>query len=230
MSRHHPFPGPDSSPKTSSRWSEIEDNILKQAVARHGVSHWDDVAKLIWTKKSAEECRARWAEIVPLLHDGLAQREHDLGRNRKRSMTASASISETPRDEDMTYFEPLPPPLIRERRKKEVEEESSRNDQNVQNVIGDKSNFQRHTEPPSPSPRIPPTTKQPPTSLTAALTARGRRNTEPGVRPSQTATVGSNDGERQKREWIAPHPLMPGRSRKQSVSQDGETSRTKDSS
>ncbi|KAI0880079.1 uncharacterized protein GGS22DRAFT_198395 [Annulohypoxylon maeteangense] len=220
MSRRPP-PEPDSSPKIKSRWSEIEDNILKQAVARHGVSHWDDVARLIWTKKSAEECRARWAEIVPLLHDGLAQREHDLGQRRKRSMTAFASVSETPQNKNTPSFERLPPPLIQDRK---GEEESTK----TQSSVGFKSNIQRHTEPPSPSSRAPSTTKPPPSSLAVALTARGRRNTEPGVRPSQTAAE-SRNGERQGREWMAPHPLMPGRSRKQSISRNVAVSRNDDS-
>ncbi|KAI1496381.1 hypothetical protein F5X99DRAFT_414152 [Biscogniauxia marginata] len=57
---------------TKRRWSEIEDKILKEAVSRHGVNQWDGVARLIWTK-SADECRARWAELVPVLHDNLAE-------------------------------------------------------------------------------------------------------------------------------------------------------------
>ncbi|KAI2467095.1 hypothetical protein F4781DRAFT_433747 [Annulohypoxylon bovei var. microspora] len=208
-----PSPGPAKSSKTSPRWSEIEDNILKQAVARHGVSHWDDVAKLIWTRKSAEECRARWAEIVPLLHDGLARREQNLGQQRrKRSMTASASIPETSQHEETAYFEPLPPPLIRRRRGQGPEEES------VQGVAGDMSNITAYTEPPSPEPRTLSTRKPPPSSLTAALTSRSRRNTEPGARPSQTTA--SSPGEEHQHEWLAPHPLMPGRFRKQSVSQN----------
>ncbi|KAI1205577.1 uncharacterized protein F4807DRAFT_442206 [Annulohypoxylon truncatum] len=215
MPGHSPLSS-DPVPKTSSHWSEIEDNILKQAVARHGVSHWGDVSKFIWTKKSAEECRARWAEIVPLLHDGLAQREHDLGQQRrKRSMTASASVSEALQSDEATYFEPLPPPLIRGWENPGLEE-SARSARGIQSAAKDTSDLQRHTEPPSPSLRVPSATKPPPSSLTAALSARGRRNTEPGARPPQTAT-GSNVGERPGREWRAPHPLMPGRSRKPSV-------------
>ncbi|KAI1094110.1 hypothetical protein F5B19DRAFT_447313 [Rostrohypoxylon terebratum] len=213
-----PPSGPGPSPETSSRWSEIEDNILKQAVARHGVSHWDDVAKLIWTKKSAEECRARWAEIVPLLHDGLARREQDLGQqSRKRSVTAS----ERSRHEDAEYFEPLPPPLIQRRKLPELEEEPGPSTDDRGNSI-----LQRHTEPPTPTSRAQPARKPPYSALTAALNARGRRNTEPGVRPSQTPA--SPSGGRQEREWIAPHPLMPGRSRKSSVSQNKAVSRDED--
>ncbi|XDG08931.1 hypothetical protein ABKA04_008546 [Annulohypoxylon sp. FPYF3050] len=201
-----PPQGRDPSPKTSSHWSEIEDNILKQAVARHGVSHWDDVAKLIWTKKSAEECRARWAEIVPLLHDGLARREQDLGhQRRKRSQTASASVAH---HGDAEYFEPLPPPLIQRRKLPGLEEEPALG------VDKGKSILQRHTEPPTPIARAPSGRKPPYSALTAALNARGRRNTEPGARP--------------EREWMAPHPLMPGRSRKQSVSQNKPVSRDQD--
>ncbi|KAI1374331.1 hypothetical protein F4677DRAFT_426867 [Hypoxylon crocopeplum] len=192
---------PQLSPGRPRRWSEIEDKILKQAVALHGVSHWDDVAKLIWTK-SAEECRARWAEIVPLLHDNLARLESEDTQQqqqqlRKRSMTAAASLSSQPS-----------PLCIQEQQ--EVGEGSTSRQTKGEIVF--------RSEPPSPvlaaSPTSPPTRSpsvSPILEPAAILITRRRSNTEPAARPSSAA---SNPlaGE-QNREWLAPHPLMPGRFR-----------------
>ncbi|KAI0007204.1 hypothetical protein F4779DRAFT_619827 [Xylariaceae sp. FL0662B] len=65
--------GPSSS-RQAGRWSEIEDQLLKEGVRRHGVNEWGSVASLIWTK-SAPECRARWAELVPVLHEQMQEQE-----------------------------------------------------------------------------------------------------------------------------------------------------------
>ncbi|KAI1772004.1 hypothetical protein F4818DRAFT_454197 [Hypoxylon cercidicola] len=87
------------------RWSEIEDKILKQGVAQHGVDNWEEVAKMIWTRKDAEQCRARWAELVPILHDEMARGEAAGGRTRReRSRTSPAATSTGPRPE--TYYQP----------------------------------------------------------------------------------------------------------------------------
>ncbi|XXH06056.1 component of the polarisome [Hypoxylon texense] len=59
--------------KDGKRWSEIEDNLLKTAVERHGVDAWGKVAQMVWFRNPAQ-CRARWAELVPLLHDEVARR------------------------------------------------------------------------------------------------------------------------------------------------------------
>ncbi|KAI0137759.1 hypothetical protein F4776DRAFT_623346 [Hypoxylon sp. NC0597] len=196
-------------PKQSSRWTEIEDSILKQGVARHGVSHWDDVAKMIWTRKSAEECRARWAELVPLLHDSLARRESDLEQyeHRKRSMTESASASKTSQCQEAAYFQPLLSPVVKEQKQESREE-----------VTETTAHAKSNTRPSTPNSQVPPTIKPPLSSglaPTAVSALRSRRNTEPGARPCQTAA--SSSGE-QKYEWLAPHPLMPGRFRNPSVS------------
>ncbi|OTA68325.1 hypothetical protein K449DRAFT_461188 [Hypoxylon sp. EC38] len=206
-----PSSGLHEEPKPSSRWTEIEDSILKQGVARHGVSHWDDVAKMIWTRKSAEECRARWAELVPLLHDSLARRESDLEQHerRKRSMTASASVSKTPRRLEAASLEPLLSPVVKEQNRESRVE-----------VIETAAHVRSSTRPSTPTPQIPSTIKPPLSSSgsapTAVSTVRSRRNTEPVARPCQTAA--SSSGEQNNHEWLAPHPLMPGRSRNPSVS------------
>ncbi|KAI1334634.1 hypothetical protein F5Y15DRAFT_286933 [Xylariaceae sp. FL0016] len=76
-------------------WSEVENQILKKAVERHGVSKWDAVAKMIWTGKSPEACRARWAQLVPQLHDSwLASSANKTASPSPRSRTGTASSSE----------------------------------------------------------------------------------------------------------------------------------------
>ncbi|KAI5865691.1 hypothetical protein GGS23DRAFT_350740 [Durotheca rogersii] len=47
-------PAPEGGPGPPPRWSEVEDGILKEAVARHGVCRWSEVAKLIWTKDAGD--------------------------------------------------------------------------------------------------------------------------------------------------------------------------------
>ncbi|KAI0383646.1 hypothetical protein F5Y04DRAFT_287321 [Hypomontagnella monticulosa] len=201
----NPSSGPEQTTKPPTRWSEIEDKILKQAVALHGVSHWEDVAKLIWTRKSAEECRARWAELVPILHETLARREYDIEqqkRNRKRSMTTSGS----PASASTSYV--LPPLPCAD--------------------LGDKYSYapttskaagtaKSRTEPSSPESEsllsMFPVPASLPSSPGAAM--RTRRYTEPDTRPSEQ-TARPRRGE--PREQVAPHPLMPGRPRKTSAS------------
>ncbi|KAI4869735.1 hypothetical protein F4820DRAFT_365645 [Hypoxylon rubiginosum] len=102
-------PEADQEPKPP-RWSEIEDKILKQGVARHGVNAWGKVAMMIWTRKDADQCRARWAELVPILHDEVARKEAARAKGplgRERSTTSPASTSTAPRAR--TYFEPSSP-------------------------------------------------------------------------------------------------------------------------
>ncbi|KAI8956963.1 hypothetical protein F5Y11DRAFT_364479 [Daldinia sp. FL1419] len=194
----------DDGPRQSPCWSEIEDKILKHAVARYGVSRWDDVAKTIWTRKSAEECRARWAELVPVLYEGLARRESIQEQGRARSTTlptASTSVSASEQDDQSSRLR-LPPTEGQEG--------------------GDSVTV--NTEPSSPTP-LTPTTESPP-SLTSA-SARTRRNTEPGTRPLRAKSMPRGRGE--EREWLAPHPLMPGRPRKTSTpSRDTSMYRNRD--
>ncbi|KAI1105558.1 hypothetical protein F4804DRAFT_303810 [Jackrogersella minutella] len=223
-----PSPRSEQDHKSSPRWSEIEDNILKQAVARYGVSRWDDVAKMIWTKKSAEDCRARWAELVPLLHDVLARQEYDRKQQqrRQRSMTVSASGSEASQRQDATDFQPLPPPILEQQTRGLPAEEEA-----AQSRARARPKTKSYTEPPSPDPQTLSATKPPLSSLAAVLPERIRRNTEPGARPADT-TASPRAKERpqqQQHEWLAPHPLMPGRPRNPSVSsRNTSTSSNKD--
>ncbi|KAI1138029.1 hypothetical protein F5Y05DRAFT_413346 [Hypoxylon sp. FL0543] len=215
-----PSPEPHEEPKPPSRWTEIEDRILKQGVARYGVSHWDDVARLIWTRRSAEECRARWAELVPLLHDSLARRESrsEQQERRKRSMTASAPILKTTRHQEVAYLEP-PPRAALEQRKQELREGPIKTTAPAQPI----------TELSSSTPQVPLTMKpqlsSPGPAQAAAPALRSRRNTEPRVGAYQ-AVAGSGE-EQKQREWLAPHPLMPGRFRTPSVSRQTSTSRNR---
>ncbi|KAK6948857.1 hypothetical protein Daesc_008928 [Daldinia eschscholtzii] len=191
--------GPTHGPQRSSRWSEIEDNILKQAVAQYGVNHWEDVAKMIWTGKSAEECRAGWAELVPVLYEGLARRESALEQRRTRSITVSAvapgtSISR----QGGKNSQPLSLPA---QERQELEEALP--------LTRAKGNAKFSTEPSSPVPLTPTEDSQSPPLASAS--ARNRRNTEP-ARPFRTKSVSCGRGEGE-REWFAPHPLMPGRPR-----------------
>ncbi|KAI0105992.1 hypothetical protein F4814DRAFT_452369 [Daldinia grandis] len=185
-------PRAEHNPPQPPRWSDIEDRILKQAVARHGVSHWDDVARAVWTRKSAEECRARWAALVPVLYQGLARRESALEQCRRgRSVTVSAvaSSASMPGQGDGDASSPtLPLPRAAE------------------------GSVKFHTEPSSPTPLATPTAESPSLLLSSA-SARNRRNTEPGERPLRTGSASRGRGE-EGREWLAPHPLMRGRPRR----------------
>ncbi|KAI1638384.1 hypothetical protein F4809DRAFT_260995 [Biscogniauxia mediterranea] len=95
--RHYRQPHPINTHFTKKNWSEIEDKILKEAVSRHGVNQWDGVARLIWTK-TADECRARWAELVPVLHENLAEQAAALSR--RHSTTPSPYYSSSDEEED----------------------------------------------------------------------------------------------------------------------------------
>ncbi|KAI5925064.1 hypothetical protein F4810DRAFT_87102 [Camillea tinctor] len=97
--RHHRQPHPINTLFTKKHWSEIEDKILKEAVSRHGVNQWDGVARLIWTK-SADECRARWAELVPVLHEHLAEKAAALGRRHSTTPSPYCSSSDSDDDDD----------------------------------------------------------------------------------------------------------------------------------
>ncbi|KAI2618959.1 hypothetical protein GGS26DRAFT_602176 [Hypomontagnella submonticulosa] len=217
--------------RPSSRWSEIEDDILKQAVALHGVNQWDDVARMVWTRKSAEECRSRWAELVPILHDSLARREYHLEQEqklRKRSMTASAATSDTsttafpymPSSQRLEYILPSVRALGRPVPGTEYP---------FPNMSEAAGTAKSRTEPSSPTPASPlpaitiPIPIPEPLPSTPEAAARSRRNTEPSARsspPPYRSTVRPQRGAEQQQpqsERIAPHPLMPGRPRKRSV-------------
>ncbi|KAI0599079.1 hypothetical protein F4775DRAFT_552812 [Biscogniauxia sp. FL1348] len=97
--RHHRQLHPINTHFTKRHWSEIEDKILKEAVSRHGVNQWDGVARLIWTK-TADECRARWAELVPVLHENLAEKAAALGRRHSTTPTPYYSSSDEEDDDD----------------------------------------------------------------------------------------------------------------------------------
>ncbi|KAI2782669.1 hypothetical protein F4815DRAFT_462228 [Daldinia loculata] len=202
-------PEPEHNPQQpSSRWSEIEDRILKQAVARYGVSRWDDVAKMVWTRKSAEECRARWAELVPILYEGLARRESALEQRRTRSVTvstvaSSASISRRGHDESFQ----TPPLPIQGRLGLKGELPLTRVEGSAKLCTEPSSPY----SPSSPTP-LTPTMESPPPPLSSA-SARNRRNTEPGERPLRAESI-SRGRREERREWLAPHPLMPGRPRR----------------
>ncbi|KAI0839320.1 hypothetical protein F5Y06DRAFT_295940 [Hypoxylon sp. FL0890] len=210
-----PSPWLHEEPKRSSHWTEIEDRILKQGVARHGVNHWDEVAKMIWTRRSAEECRARWAELVPLLHDSLARRESrsEQQERRKRSVTTSASVSvlKTSQHQEAAHFEPLSTSVLKlKQQRQESREEFTEITAQVESG----------TEPSTSTTEVPSTTITSLSSVGSAQAAgpvsRSRRHTEPGV-PSYQTAAGPSRG-REQHEWLAPHPLMPGRSRNPSVS------------
>ncbi|KAI1655320.1 hypothetical protein F4813DRAFT_391742 [Daldinia decipiens] len=199
-------PEPEPSPQqSSSRWSQIEDRILKQAVARYGVSHWDDVAKMVWTRRSAEECRARWAELVPILYQGLARRESALEQRRTRSITVSAVASSASIPQQENDESSQTPPLPIQGRP------GSKGELPLARVDG---NAKFYTEPSSPSSPTPltymPESPSPPLS---SASARNRRNTEPGQRPFRAESM-SRGRREDRREWLAPHPLMPGRPRR----------------
>ncbi|KAF3069851.1 hypothetical protein GL218_07826 [Daldinia childiae] len=224
-------PGPNHSPQQpSARWSEIEDRILKQAVARHGVSHWDDVAKMVWTRKSAE-CRARWAELVPILYQGLARRESALEQRRTRSITVSAVASSATMpqpqqgdddddDDDETPQTQTPPLPIQGQLRPKGELPPTR--------VEGTAKF--NTEPSSPSSPTPltPTTESPLPPPLSSTSARNRRNTEPGERPFRAEST-SRGRREERRQWLAPHPLMPGRPRRTPTSsRDTSTFKNKD--
>ncbi|KAL7620871.1 Myblike DNAbinding domain-containing protein [Parahypoxylon ruwenzoriense] len=221
-----PQNGHGSATITSTRWSEIEDSILTEAVARNGVSRWDDVARLIWTR-NADECRERWAQLAPLLHDKFARRESNAAgaveqckvrRSMTVSISPSASSSFSVSQEQEAYSQPppllpqqgwrlQPPPIYQQLwPRQEPREEVS----------------PRVHEPPSPF--TPPTLSTPtvptPSAQTLATMAvsveRTRRNTVPASRAFRATATGRAAGvEQPQREWLAPHPLMPGRPRKQ---------------
>ncbi|OTB02647.1 hypothetical protein M426DRAFT_264278 [Hypoxylon sp. CI-4A] len=228
--------------KPIPRWTEIEDKILKKAVSEHGVSHWDDVARMIWTRKSPDECRARWAELVPILYDEMALQNsvQELQRQgRQRSQTAYASVSSPSalKHQNSSYFLPLPSPLL-EQQYKEVYPNQPSKEQLPSTSISNKGAPTSHTEPSSPFasasaststfaiPPVPSTIKRPPRppplppheaiTAPAALLSRTRSHTAPGLRP-----------EVQQREWSAPHPLMPGRYRKSSAASSTKSLRGK---
>ncbi|KAI1395438.1 hypothetical protein F4819DRAFT_189932 [Hypoxylon fuscum] len=190
----------------SSHWSEIEDTILKRAVAQHGVNRWDDVARLIWSKGGADECRARWAELVPLLHDEIAGQGSDdvttPGRTR-RSMTVSASTSGAAQQE--SYFQ-LPPPALPDQRQQILDA-----DLIAKTVPSSPASLIPSLSTPTAKPPLPP----PPVPL-----GRTRSNTEPPTR-----TVASSLPTSGGKEWLAPHPLMPGRYRGQGRTKSSQSSR-----
>ncbi len=44
-------------------WKNVEDEILKAAVMKYGLNHWDRISSLL-VRKSAKQCKARWYEWV----------------------------------------------------------------------------------------------------------------------------------------------------------------------
>ncbi|KAI6082465.1 hypothetical protein F4821DRAFT_281756 [Hypoxylon rubiginosum] len=89
-----------------TKWSETDDNILRKAVADYGVNNWDNVAKMLWTRKDAKQCRARWAELAPILQARMARKY-----GRKRSTTSPAlmtspALTSTGQSQQKTYFQP----------------------------------------------------------------------------------------------------------------------------
>ncbi|KAI1761273.1 hypothetical protein GGR53DRAFT_525293 [Hypoxylon sp. FL1150] len=93
-----------------TQWSDVEDNMLKQAVAQHGINNWDTVAKMLWTRKDAKQCRARWAELAPMLQAEAPRRGASSGRARRRgrstTLPAMASSSSGSQRQRKTYFQP----------------------------------------------------------------------------------------------------------------------------
>ncbi|KAI1804271.1 hypothetical protein F4811DRAFT_571452 [Daldinia bambusicola] len=231
--------GPTRGPRQSQQpvhWSEIEENILKEAVARYGVSHWEDVAKMIWTGKTAEDCRAHWAELVPVLYEGLVRRESAREQRRTRSITVSAvgSARSTSRQGDKTSQATRPAPSRPAPASTPMlpSGPASASAQERQGTAGDMASNQADgniagiTHPAASLVPLPPTGESPLSPLGSA-SARIRRNTEP-ARPfhATPASRGKRTGER---EWLAPHPLMPGRRRNTPASsRDSSAPRKKD--
>ncbi|KAI1464413.1 uncharacterized protein F4812DRAFT_211061 [Daldinia caldariorum] len=207
--------GPPQGPQQSQqppRWSEIEDKILKEAVARYGVNHWEDVARTIWTRKTAEECRARWAELVPVLYEGLVRRESTREQRRTRSVTVSAVASGASMScqDDMKsqIQEPVPSCLALAPAPAPIafpaQEQQGAGEKLPPNRADGNATGNTPLAPLSP-------TVEGSLPLLASESARTRRNTEP-AQPFHATPVsrGRGGGER---EWLAPHPLMRGRQR-----------------
>ncbi|KAI0169893.1 hypothetical protein GGR52DRAFT_573942 [Hypoxylon sp. FL1284] len=64
---------PPPPPPPPVQWTEAEDETLKELVAQYGVQDWRSVSLAMPTGKSEAQCRNRWAEIVPGLHENAAQ-------------------------------------------------------------------------------------------------------------------------------------------------------------
>ena len=42
-------------------WTNVEDEILKAAIAKYGLNQWSRVSSLL-TRKNAKQCKLRWQE------------------------------------------------------------------------------------------------------------------------------------------------------------------------
>ncbi|KAI1384283.1 uncharacterized protein F4822DRAFT_440391 [Hypoxylon trugodes] len=216
----------EHSPESRTSWSEIEDHILKQGVARHGVNHWDDVAQMIWTRRSTEECRARWAQLLPILHDDLARQESDLERQRQQHRNRSLTTPELNRSKSIEMNEsvrvelpllPLSPATQVEPTEIVAEEASHRNGTRV--IPRPRSPLPTSSAPiPIPAPRPP--LRRGTVEDDLQYHHRLRSFTEPGLRPRPPSSIRPRleQEPQQPRELLAPHPLMPGRHRKSSSS------------